>query len=65
MIIVSGLAISSFIDLSSLLDISYLPEEFLLFNLLIIDKVSLSVILLKLKRCSVGYYGVLSIPRKF
>ena len=54
MIIVSGLAISSFIDLSSLLDISSFPEEFLLFNLLIIDKVSLSVILLKLKRCSVG-----------
>ena len=49
MIIVRGLAISSFIDLSSLLDISSFPEEFLFFNLLIIDKVSLSVIVLKLK----------------
>ena len=44
MIIVSGLAISSFIDLSSLLDISSIPEEFLLFNLLIIDKVYSEVI---------------------
>ena len=54
LIIVNGLEISYFIDLSSLLEISPLPEEFLLFKLLIIVNVSHSVILLKLKRCSVG-----------
>ena len=42
MIIVRGLAITSFIDLSSLLNIASFPEEFLLFNLLIIDSFAFS-----------------------
>ena len=50
----NGLEISHFIDLSSLFDISLLPEEFLHFKLLIMVNVSFSVIFLKLKRCSVG-----------
>ena len=53
-IIVNGLEISHIIDLSSLFDISSLPEEFVPFKLLIIVNVSFSDILLKLKRCSVG-----------
>ena len=53
-IIVNGLEISHLIDLSSLFDISSLPEEFLLFKLLIMVDVSFSAILMKLKRCSVG-----------
>ena len=56
-IIVNGLEISDFIDLSSLFDISSLPEEFLLFKLLIMVDVSFSVILPYLMAMTLLYHA--------
>ena len=54
MIIVSGLDSSFPIALSSLFDISSLPDKFLFFNLLIMDKIYDSLMVENINLCGVG-----------